>query len=88
MQTKLSLPVSNNCSDPRLNLTLLDAQGNILAQQELVMTSSPMTSQSATSSRPYTTLSIVALGILVVLGVGAYMLRRKQEVPPYIPPLP
>jgi len=72
-KVEVSIPITSNCSNPKVTLTLSDEQGNILDQKEFKI---------ETTSKPKdvnTTTMIIVIAILLVLVLIGIFLKRKKK---------
>lgn len=68
----LSIPITSNCKNPKVNITLKDGSGNILDQKS----ASLETKSGATKSISY--IYYIIFIIVIILGVLIYLKKKKK----------
>ena len=79
IKINIALLLEKDCNNPHVSLSLVDAAGHPLAQKDLTIIS-PATSPESTSSTASPVSVLIALGVIVIIGLGAYIMHRKKEV--------
>ncbi len=75
----VSFPIIQDCTNPRIALSLTDAAGKVLAQKELIIVSPSMAQTSSPGSSSSSGLVAIVV-VLILLGGVAYLVKRKDDM--------